>query len=106
MHKAIENYQKGTDLNDAFCMYNLGYEYIYGHSIDLDSQKGFELIKAAAEMGEEHAMEELGRCYQYAIGTNRNMEEAVKWYEKTCEVMYSPEAEYQLKLIKKLGYLS
>ena len=97
--KAIEIYQKGADAGNAPCQYNLGCQYMSGENIEKDRHKGFALIKAAAEQGYGLAMKDLGKCYQFAIGTPGNMKRAYEWYEKALEVIDDIELEQKVMML-------
>ena len=101
--KAIELYKKGAEAGSAECRYNLGCEYLEGENLKKNNRKGFELVKASAEQGYGLAMQELGRCYQFAIGTAGNMKTAVEWYEKSLDVLYDPEIERKVEAFKELA---
>lgn len=103
MDQAFELYRKGADAGSAPCRHSLGCGYIIGTDLKKDFHKGFEYIKAAAEQKYGLAMVDLGRCYQFAIGTPGNMKTAVEWYEKALEVLDDPELEHNVKVFKMIG---
>lgn len=102
INKAIEIFQKGAELGNANCQHNLACEYARGENIEEDEDKSFKLFKASAEQGYGLAMRDLGRCYQFGIGTECDMKAAIEWYEKALEVIDDPELERKVGLFKML----
>ncbi|CAG8811694.1 18871_t:CDS:1, partial [Racocetra fulgida] len=47
--------------------------------------RGFELLKQAAEMGVPNSPYELARCYEYAEGTEKDLNAALEWYQKALD---------------------
>lgn len=103
MEKAIELYKKGAELGSASCQYSLGRIYMDDSDAYYDCHKGFELIKIAAEQGYGLAMLELGSCYQFADGTEGDMNAAIEWYEKALAVLDDPELEQKVMWLKMVG---
>lgn len=68
------------DQNDpqAHCL--LGLHYLNGEGVVKDVEKGFLLIKKAAEMGFADAYHELGVCYFCGEGTEQDLNAAVRWW--------------------------
>ena len=56
--------------------------YYYGFGVEESDDEAFRLWKAAAEAGEGGALENLAFCYETGVGTEKNLEEAEKWYAK------------------------
>src|SRR5690606_37386677 len=60
----------------------LGGKTVFGH----DPKKGFHLLKQAAKLGKHpDAIYEIGYCLEHGIGTDKNIEEAIKTYENAAE---------------------
>lgn len=70
------------DQNDpqAHCL--LGLHYLNGEGVPKDVEKGFLLIKKAAEMGFADAYHELGVCYFRGEGTEKNINAAIRWWSE------------------------
>ena len=47
-----------------------------------DNKEAARLFKISADLGDETAMNYLGRCYDEGWGVNKNQSTAVQWYEK------------------------
>lgn len=101
--KAVELYRRGSELGHAASQHSLACYYFRGDYIDKNSRKGFELCLKSAQQGYGLAMKDLGRCYQFAIGTDGNMKTAVEWYEKALEVIEDPELERKVSVFRMLG---
>ncbi len=77
---AAEWYGKGADQGDAFAMERLGFLWSEGFGgSGPDAPKAFELFLKSAMEGVTSAMTTAGRCYLDGYGTEKDMEEAVKW---------------------------
>ena len=74
-----ENVQELCDL-DQCCFFELDGQMC------VDNEKLFELLLKAAEYDIEYAQINLAYMYEYGIGTEENIEEAVKWYRKLAEI--------------------
>ena len=70
--------------------YNLGICYHYGHGVEADLKKAFELYLAAAEKGYGKGMELVGRFYNQGIFVSQDRSQAEYWLEKA---MKSGDAE-------------
>ena len=66
--------------NDPQAHFLLGLRYINGEDVPKDVEKGFLLVKKAAEMGFADAYHELGVCYYCGEGTEKNLSAAVRWW--------------------------
>ena len=62
----------------AHCL--LGLCYLNGEGVPKNVEKGFLLIKKAAEMGFADAYHELGVCYFRGEGTEKNINAAIRWW--------------------------
>lgn len=76
------------------------YENNYRHSNYLKSsfyKKIFKELELAAEQGDSNAQFSLGSCYDYGIGTVKDVEKAFYWYEKASK-QNNPKAKCPLGL--------
>ena len=79
-YKAAE--QGGGEGKGACAKNMLGYIYLCGHGVDKDEVKALSLFMEAAEDGCSHAPDSVGECYENGYGAERNLTEALKWYQK------------------------
>lgn len=106
--KAIELYRQGAEIDNAKCQHNLAYCYLRGDIENVDEwdedgqKKAFDLLLKSAEKGYGLAMRDVGRCYQFATGTECDMKKAVEWYEKACKVIDDPELEMKTAHFKMM----
>ncbi|KAJ3330241.1 hypothetical protein HDU76_006137 [Blyttiomyces sp. JEL0837] len=83
---AIKWYRKSAELGNNWGILNLGLCYLKGVGTKIDFDRGFYWVKKSAEESIDsgiynvRAMYELGNCYECAIGTDRDLEKAGKWY--------------------------
>lgn len=60
----------------------IGLAYLRGIDVEVDCQKGVELITSAAELGVIEAMETLIVMYHIGYGVERNKEQKIFWHER------------------------
>ncbi len=101
--KAIDYYEKGAKLEDAGCQDSLGCYYLRGDHLEKDKQKGFELIRSAAEQGYGLGMKHLGNCYQFGWGCMGNMKTSLEWYRKASEVLDDPELQMRVMIFETMA---
>ena len=78
------------------------YEEAYKLSKAEKYEEAFMLVKKAAEMGYVHAQAQLGILYECGTGTEKNCNEALKWYLKAVD-QGSPDAMYRLGKLYSSG---
>jgi TPR repeat protein len=54
--------------------------------LDEDVQAAVESFRKAAELGSEAAMVNLGHCYYWGNGVEKNLDEAKSWYSKAADL--------------------
>ena len=62
--------------------YLIGLAYRDGIDVEVDRQRGLDLIKTAAETGHIEAASDLAKMYYYGIHVAKNNEQAAYWQEK------------------------
>ena len=65
-----------------------------------DWNEAFRLYRLSAEQGWHWSQYHLGECYEKGLGTQRNLQEARRWYEKAAEQL-NAEAQSALKRISQ-----
>ena len=98
--KAMELYRKGAELGDPACQHSLGCYYLEGDVIPKDTRAGFAWCMKAAQQGYPRAMKMVGSCCQFGIGTEKDLQEALKWYEKGQEAEPEDELGYKIGALK------
>lgn len=89
LEKALFWYQKAADQGYGRGLNHLGGLYEAGLGGTRDINKALELYKQGAEAGYSKAMVNLGRIYEYgAKGVEKNLAEAVVWYQKAINTGY------------------
>ncbi len=89
--KGLQMYKKAADAGYIPAMYTYAMQYCYlksgGASPDFDLRRNIygkadliSYIEKAAEHGYAPAQHELGECYHYGIGVERDMEKSYLWY--------------------------
>ena len=96
--KSIRCYLVGVGEKDKDCEWRLA--GIYQRNGRLE--EAFRLFLDAANHGQGMAMFEVAQCFERGMGTARNMEKAIHWYEQCAKSTYAAahEAEWRLKKLK------
>ncbi|MBO7556101.1 MAG: sel1 repeat family protein [Alphaproteobacteria bacterium] len=72
---------------DVDAALSLGYMYLYGvNGVKNDNEKAFKFYSIAAEQNDDIAINNLGSLYYSGIGTERNIPEATKLFEKATQM--------------------
>lgn len=81
-NKAVEMFQKASDLGDADAAFYLAVYYANGDGgLQQSKQKAFNYTKLSAERGYSKAIFAMGTIYEGGeFGQLRNMEKAIEWY--------------------------
>ena len=66
--------------------YLMGMAYLSGIDVEVDSKRGYLLIREAAESGQEEAIKKLVNMYRNGEGVERNYEAAIVWQKKLVEL--------------------
>lgn len=82
---AVGNLQPESSTNDAAAQYQLARAYLRGEGVPKDSQKAFELMKAAADQGHADAMGGIGYFYSAGIAVPNDPKLALEWFRKGAE---------------------
>lgn len=78
--------------------------YKYGKLMkNCNAEASTELFKSAANSGSSEAMYAVARSYEYGIGTDINLEEAVKWYGRAYHAKHSM-ALGEIKRLSETNY--
>ena len=101
--KAIEWLNKAAEQDNADALYQLGYIYSNEEYSCFDTEKAYDYyaraldsyIRAEGENSNATAEYRIGRMYINGMGTERNLEEGVKWLEQAA-LNNNGEAAYQL----------
>jgi len=75
MAEAIKWYQRAADQHWPDAQYRLASCYLEGEGVELDEERGLELMRAAADQGHAKALTELTELYARGIGEPRNAED-------------------------------
>lgn len=79
-------YEKAIEAGSVEAIAYLGQEYESGSDkIKKEEGKAFSLYMQGAELGDTRAMSRLGDCYRDGIGTDKDFDKAVGWYQKMIE---------------------
>ena len=80
--KAIEYYQKASDLNNPYAITNLGSMYLNGEGVKQDINKASELFLKGGENGDPTGYANLGVIYH----EKQDMTKAIKYYQKAADM--------------------
>lgn len=106
LKKALEYYTIAAELQHPDAANNLATLYEIGHNdlIKQDRKRAFELYKQAS-LYKVDAIYNLGRCYEYGIGTEVSMERAYDHYRFAAD-KGSEDAKDALKRFAEQGFLA
>ena len=82
---AIDYYRKSANLGYAEAYNSLACLYENGYGVQKDEREACVLFYLAAKHGSSHGKFNLGRCYEWGIGTKQSWVSAVEWYEKAAK---------------------
>ena len=92
--------EKEKQANEA---YSLGNNYYFGNNGKIQSySEAVKCFRKAADLGNVRAQRDLGYCYEFAKGVEKNLFEAVKWYRKAAEQGYA-QAQNDLAICYQKG---
>lgn len=94
--KAVELYQVGVDLDDAFSAYRLGWMYQNGLGVDVDKNFGESLIE------QSYRGSSFGKGVGNSAIVEKNPKKAARLYEKAAKGG-NPEAAYRFALMLEHG---
>ncbi len=87
-----KNYSEGTPES----IYLQGLQYLKGDRVEENPQKAFSLFMKAAALGYTASYFAVGACYLYGMGTEKDIDEGIRWYTKAAEEAYDVEAQREL----------
>lgn len=77
---------KSADQGFIFAIYDIVHLFYYNKDCCyVDYNKAFLYIKKLAEKDEHYSQYELANCYRNGVGTEKNIELALKWYEQSAK---------------------
>jgi len=81
--KSVESIREKAENGDAEAMRSLGMEFFEAYMFEEQYDKeAAEWFRKAAENGNSRAMLDIGLCYEFGVGVEKNEEEASKWIER------------------------
>ena len=101
--KAVDWYQKASDLNDPFAQTNLGTMYYFGNDhLEKNISKAIELFEKAASQNDSDAETNLGIIYFFGRETDVDIDKAASLFEHAAEKEDS-DAQLMLGIIYEDG---
>lgn len=83
--KAYKLFKKGSELNDAYSQYNVGYYYKKGWEVPKDYQKAMSWYNLSASNGNVKAMSEIGFLYAKGLGVEKDYSLSYQWFMKAAK---------------------
>ena len=80
--RALEWCLKSANAGYAPAINNLGSLYMTESSDMYGPAKGFQLYMEAADCGFHIAEVNVAKCYEYGLGTEKDLHKALEWYER------------------------
>ena len=103
--KSMQCFELGAKVKDKNCQWKLGVIYKkLGDTIH-----AFQVLFDSAKQGQGMAMFELAQCFEYGIGTGRDLLKAKYWYEQCSSSNYAAESDAKNRLDeleRKLNYVN
>jgi len=96
MIKALQYYQQAMEMENAYAINSIAYQYQYGLVVDSkviieqDLSKAIDLYKRSADMGCVVGIYNLGHAYNIGWGVEKDIPKAIELYERGVEMGYSP----------------
>ena len=84
--KAMEWYEKATELGNPSAMNNIGYLYQNGLGVEQDYKKAMEWYEKAVELEYAISMNNIANLYENGLGVEQDYAKAMEWYEKAAEL--------------------
>lgn len=81
----LEKIKSGVEKKDPLMTNILGGMYLSGTKVELDTKKGAEYVRQAAELGRGNAIFTMYGLYRFGIGVERDIHKAIEWLEKYVE---------------------
>lgn len=103
--KAFEYYKKGAEIGDVWSHLNVGWHYYNGVGTPMDLELAEFHWKAAAKKRIPSAIYSLGILYRSKGVSRKNLERALKQFEKAYELGHKKSGSEKIKTIKMLKRL-
>ncbi len=91
-------------------LFYIGLAYLGGIDVEVDQKRALELIRSAAEAGDEPAVRKMVDMYRTGDGVERNYREAIYWQEILAEILaekyeQQKKEKYRRKYLNALWHL-
>ncbi len=97
--------QGWPEAQNLLAVYHENSKYIFYHELPFKTEeKALWLYDAAARQGYAFAQYNLGRCFEFGIGIEKDFDEAREWYTKAAEKGIE-EAEERLASLARNGFI-
>lgn len=88
--QAFEWFQKAAEQGHTGALNALGDAFYYGmYGVDKNLDRALDYYTRAAEQGDMEAQHSLGYCLMCGIGTQKDMKQAVIWYQKAADQQHA-----------------
>ncbi|MDO5132797.1 MAG: tetratricopeptide repeat protein [Eubacteriales bacterium] len=84
-HEAVRWFRYAANQGHPIAQVNLAEACFDGKGVEQDLQAAFHYTLESAKNGFPQGMFNAGKCYENGWGTKRNLDEAIKWYDKAAE---------------------
>ena len=81
IEEAVKWFEKASENGNQYAQYQLGKIYLTGINGNHNMKKALE----SAEQNNQYAQYMLGKIYMNGMGVEKNLQESVKWFEKSAE---------------------
>lgn len=89
-------YYKKSIIADGFAdaLLDLGLAYLKGEGVPQNTEHGFSLMIRSAKQGNAAAQYNMGYLYRNGLGTEKNMQEALRWYHLSADQEYDQAVDF------------
>ncbi len=100
---------KKAEAGDVEAMIRVAFAILHGNKTEKlqpeEAERGIRYYKKAAALGDRSAMLDLGACYMDGRGVEKDVQEAIRWYEKGWDPD-DPDACFCLGCVNRYDYLN
>lgn len=100
--QAVANFEEGTRLGNVDAMVNLAWQLVHGQGIEKDTDRAYQLIKAAADQGYPNGLYNLGWLYEHGHGVEQDHAKAIEHYKHAAKLK-DPSGTYNLAEMYEFG---
>lgn len=79
---------KKVESGDKDAMAKLGTMLLKGENVEANPTEAYRILKMGADLGEPVALNNVGACFEYGAGVEKNLDSALQYYQKAAAAGY------------------